>query len=136
MRISDWSSDVCSSDLYASLNANLRTLVIDEAHIVESWGRSFRPDFQRLPALVAELRQLNPDLNVVLLSATLPPAARQVLRHAYVSSGPWLEIDAGTPRYEFDVVVQSYATSAERQDALDRSEEPTSELQSLMRYPY
>src|SRR3546814_13536703 len=76
MRISDWSSDVCSSDL-------------------------------------------NPDLNVVLLSATLPPAARQVLRHAYVSSGPWLEIDAGTPRYEFDVVVQSYATSAERQAALD-----------------
>src|SRR3546814_1128652 len=112
MRISDWSSDVCSSDLspeialgaardvlleaatpagakYASLKANLRTLVIDEAHIVESWGRSFRPDFQRLPALVAELRQLNPDLNVVLLSATLPPAARQVLRHAYISSGPW-----------------------------------------------
>src|SRR3546814_7889936 len=71
---------------YASLKANLRTLVIDEAHIVESWGRSFRPDFQRLPALVAELRQLNPDLNVVLLSATLPPAARQVLRHASVSS--------------------------------------------------
>src|SRR3546814_6797310 len=99
MRISDWSSDVCSSDLkgrdrddllnefrrgeipilllspeialgaardvlleaatpagakYASLKANLRTLVIDEAHIVESWGRSFRPDFQRLPALRSE----------------------------------------------------------------------------------
>src|SRR3546814_1207935 len=94
MRISDWSSDVCSSDL-------------------------------------------NPDLNVVLLSATLPPAARQVLRHAYVSSGPWLELDAGTPRYEFDVVVQTYATSAERQAALDfRSEEHTSELQSLMRLSY
>src|SRR3546814_5388375 len=119
MRISDWSSDVCSSDL-------------------------------------------NPDLNVVLLSATLPPAARQVLRHAYVSSGPWLEIDAGTPRYEFDVVVQSYDTSAERQAALDfvidraprpmiiyttlavepdsgngnRSEEHTSQLQSLMRISY
>src|SRR3546814_7746622 len=46
---------------YESLKANLRTLVIDEAHIVESWGRRFSTDFQRLPALVAELRQLNPD---------------------------------------------------------------------------
>src|SRR3546814_11584155 len=72
---------------YASLKANLRTLVIDEAHIVESWGRSFRPDFQRLPALVAELRPLNPYLNVLFLSAILPPAARHVLRPPYVFSG-------------------------------------------------
>src|SRR3546814_20719183 len=93
---------------YASLNANLRTLVIDEAHIVESWGRSFRPDFQRLPALVAELRQLNPDLNVLLLSATLPPAARQVLRPAYVSSGPCLEMAPGPPPTEFACGVQLY----------------------------
>src|SRR3546814_17373879 len=68
---------------YASLNANLRTLVIDEAHIVESWGSSFRPDFQRLPALVDELRQLNPYLNLVLLSDTLPQASRKVVSIDY-----------------------------------------------------
>jgi ATP-dependent DNA helicase RecQ len=42
---------------YAGLGAHLRGLFLDEAHIVESWGRSFRPDFQRLPALLGELRQ-------------------------------------------------------------------------------
>ncbi|WP_170107134.1 DEAD/DEAH box helicase [Roseibium marinum] len=102
-----------------SLRAQLRTLFIDEAHIIESWGRSFRPDFQRLPALVAELRERNPALNVVLLSATLPPAARCILRSAYGHSGPWLEIDAAIPRYEHDLVIQAYGSSAERDLALD-----------------
>src|SRR5262249_29616849 len=44
------------------LNARLRTLVVDEAHIIESWGRSFRPDFQRLPGLLDQLRVANPAL--------------------------------------------------------------------------
>lgn len=103
----------------AALGARLQMVVLDEAHIIESWGRSFRPDFQRLPALVAELRQHNPDLKVLLLSATLPPAARDVLRQAYATIGDWLEVDAHAPRYEFDVVVQSYTDGQERLAALD-----------------
>src|SRR5262249_35233673 len=83
----------------------------------ESWGRSFRPDFQRLPALLGDLRREDPSLRVVLLSATLPPAAKQELRRAYGTSGDWLEIDARTPRYEFDIVVQSYPGRDERQVA-------------------
>src|SRR5262249_46054467 len=104
---------------YQGLGARLRTLVIDEAHIVESWGRSFRPDFQRLPGLLSDLRQINPGLNVVLLSATLPPAARKVLRSAYGSKGAWLEVNARTPRYELDIVVASYFTADERQADFD-----------------
>lgn len=103
----------------AGLHGHLRAVVIDEAHIVESWGRSFRPDFQRLPALVGELRAADPSLRTVLLSATLPTAARQVLRASYGALGSWLEIDAGTPRYDFDVVVQSYERDDERIAALD-----------------
>ncbi|PDQ20113.1 hypothetical protein CN311_15970 [Mesorhizobium sanjuanii] len=102
-----------------SLKAKLRSFVIDEAHIIESWGRGFRPDFQRLPGLLAELRQSNPALNLLLLSATLPQSARRILRGAYASTGPWLEVDAATARYEFDLVVQSYVTAEERQAALD-----------------
>ncbi|AWV19818.1 hypothetical protein A3862_29700 (plasmid) [Methylobacterium sp. XJLW] len=103
----------------AGLQGHLRAVVIDEAHIVESWGRSFRPDFQRLPALIGELRGIEPSLRTVLLSATLPPAARRVLRAAYESVGSWLEIDAKTPRYECDVVVESYASNDERLTVLD-----------------
>ena len=104
---------------FQTLAARLHMIVVDEAHIIESWGRSFRPDFQRLPALIGKLRQLDPSLKLLLLSATLPPAARQVLRQAYATNCSWLEIDAHTPRYEFDIVVQPYASGEERRAALD-----------------
>jgi ATP-dependent DNA helicase RecQ len=104
---------------YAGLSVHLRALFLDEAHIVESWGRSFRPDFQRLPALLGELRQANPMLRMVLLSATISPPAREELRRAYGRSGAWLEIDARTPRYDLDVVVEAYDTADARLTALD-----------------
>lgn len=53
-------------------------VVIDEAHLVVTWGSGFRPAFQLLPALIASLRQARgPDapqpIRVVLASATLTP---------------------------------------------------------------
>lgn len=91
------------------LSARLIGFFVDEAHIIESWGRSFRPDFQRLPELVEELRKCNPALRIVLLSATISRAARRELRRAYGGAN-WLEIHAGVPRYEFDIVTRSYAS--------------------------
>lgn len=102
-----------------TLKARLTAVFIDEAHIVENWGRTFRPDFQRLPGLVGELRGKNQDLRCVLLSATLPPAARDVLRASYQSERGWREVDAGTPRSEFDIVIQSYDSAEARANALD-----------------
>ena len=94
----------------------LLALVVDEAHIVESWGRSFRPDFQRLPALLQQLRAVYDALRVVLLSATLGDQARVELKRAYGRETPFLEIDAKVPRYELDVASVRYA-SAEARDA-------------------
>ena len=101
------------------LDAQLSHLFIDEAHIVESWGRSFRPDFQRLPALLALLRKANPAVRAVLLSATLPDASRAILRNGWQLNGEWLEVDARTPRYEHDVVIGHYGWDAQRLPALD-----------------
>ncbi|UKJ75447.1 helicase-related protein [Azospirillum brasilense] len=95
------------------LAAHLVALYVDEAHIVESWGRSFRPDFQRLPGLVEELRERNPALRTVLLSATFGRAARREVMRAY-GGEHWLEIHAGVPRYEFDLVTKRYADRATR----------------------
>lgn len=101
------------------LEARLTHVFVDEAHIIESWGRGFRPDFQRLPALLGRLRQVNPAMRAVLLSATLPISARTVLRSAWELDGDWLEVDARLPRYEHDVVVAHYDRKCERDAALD-----------------
>lgn len=100
------------------LNAKLTHLFVDEAHIVEAWGRNFRPDFQRLPGLLSRLRDAGPSIRLVLLSATLTPAARDVLKTGWRKDGPWLEIDARVPRFEHDVVVQHFPTAEERLEAL------------------
>lgn len=101
----------------AGVAAHLTGIVIDEAHIVESWGRTFRPDFQRLPGFVEVLRTKNPSIRVMLLSATLGPAARSVLKQGY-GRGEWLEIHADVPRYEFDVAALHLATIDERDDLI------------------
>lgn len=110
------------------LDARLTHFFVDEAHIIETWGRSFRPDFQRLPALLAQLRNVNPALKAVLLSATLPQGAREVLRASWKLDGDWLEIDARLPRYEHDIVVANYRFPSERDAALfhviDRAPRP------------
>ncbi|SON54542.1 ATP-dependent DNA helicase RecQ [Hartmannibacter diazotrophicus] len=101
------------------LKASLSAIFIDEAHIIESWGRTFRPDFQRLPGLVRELRSYNRDLQCILLSATLPPSAREVLRASYRSDQGWGEVDAASPRSEFDIVMHRYESAESRLQALD-----------------
>lgn len=101
------------------LEGRLTHVFVDEAHIIESWGRNFRPDFQRLPSVLARLRQVNPMLRAVLLSATLTDAARKVLRDSWKQEGDWLEVDARTARYEHDIVVGKYRSSREREPALD-----------------
>jgi ATP-dependent DNA helicase RecQ len=98
----------------------LMALFIDEAHIVEAWGRSFRPDFQRLPALVDELSSANVDFRVVLLSATVGDTAKTELRRAYGVGRPMLEIDALIPRYEFDIVSSAQPNNKDRDSAVIR----------------
>lgn len=106
--------------LKSGLGARLAAVFIDEAHIVESWGRTFRPDFQRLPGLIAKLREHNPELRTVLLSATLDAPSRQHLRSAY-GKGEWLEIHANAPRYEFDISIGRFTEKKRRDEILQKT---------------
>jgi ATP-dependent DNA helicase RecQ len=99
------------------LDARLMNFFVDEAHIIESWGRSFRPEFQRLPGLIEALREVNPNLRTVLLSATVNDAARAELKRAYGAT-EFLAIDAKVARYEFDLVHSRIDTATERDDQL------------------
>src|SRR3546814_6018214 len=126
MRISDWSSDVCSSDLERSLNI----------------------DF-----LLGYLKQLlprRPDLKIIITSATID--AERFARHFAASEDrPAPVIEVSGRLYPVEVryrpVRQDEAgdepaggrPNRERlagDEERDRSEEHTSELQSLMRNSY
>ena len=96
----------------------LAAFVVDEAHIVEQWGRKFRPQFQRLAGLVRELRSRSPGIKTLLLSATLPPSARGILIRDYLQGCEALELRAATPRFEFDLFARDYGSALDRNEAL------------------
>ncbi len=100
--------------------AHLAAIVVDEAHIIASWGRYFRPDFQRLPSLVKELRDLQPGLRTLLLSATVDANMRQQLRKDFGGSGPTGEIAVAEPRDEFDIVWSHIPVETDRTSVLIR----------------
>src|SRR3546814_7601610 len=109
MRISDWSSDVCSSDLWAKVEA---------AELFRKGIEAAR----RMPASSARDRRilrLELELGDVLYAA-----------FGYVTG-------AGTAAYHRSMELSEKLGDPEAPvRALDRSEEHTSELQSLMRITY
>ena len=58
-------------------------LVIDEAHVVGDWGASIRPDFQLLGWVKDRLLKANPELRVLLLSATISLNEESELRRLF-----------------------------------------------------
>src|SRR3546814_5544586 len=116
MRISDWSSDVCSSDLQCG-GADAGAQLGDQGcrqHAVISWK-------QRTSGLGEAERGLRPSTAWPRLSAlhiALTEQATQMLAHRVVAD------------------MQMRAQQLHRATLGHRSEEHTSELQSLMRISY
>ena len=68
-------------------------IVIDEAHIVDSWGASFRVEFQLLGARLRHWRSIAPQgVRTLLLSATFGPGTTETLKTLFAGSDvPWEE---------------------------------------------
>jgi ATP-dependent DNA helicase RecQ len=68
---------------HAARGGRLRALVVDEAHLVDAWGGSFRSEFQILSGVRQDLlREQAAALafRTILLSATITPQAESTLR--------------------------------------------------------
>src|SRR3546814_2731011 len=123
MRISDWSSDVCSSDLLRLA----ATTAIDDGHIA-----------------LDEVVDITAILTVETAEATLEQIADRnglteylltVAKNLKAVATRWLELSP-EDRDEWDDLVQSTRAVLKREAGFDRTEEHTAEIPSLMRISY
>src|SRR3546814_5644860 len=138
MRISDWSSDVCSSDLESwrasdGFLTNGGTTVSYGSRGHDAWSPkaalSLRPD----------------DLTEIVASAALAtrfPTVRELYQAGLIAYGPnvgALDLNGFNPDLKPEKAVDLQLTASRRIGNVKvtlRSEEHTSELQSLMRISY
>src|SRR3546814_8620401 len=136
MRISDWSSDVCSSDLESVSFTGGPSVTIKSHHNVG--GLPERMNMK----LVEPLRELFKD-EVRLLGKELGLPDIFVGRHPFPGPGLAIRIPGEVSKERCDILRKADAIYLEEirnaglYDAIwQRSEEHTSELQSLMRISY
>ncbi|AOW76242.1 hypothetical protein A3Q34_04840 [Colwellia sp. PAMC 20917] len=66
---------------------SIANIIIDEAHLIDTWGSNFRSEFQRFGALVASLRQVsNSPFKTILMSATFTQSNIDSLTILYCES--------------------------------------------------
>ena len=78
----------------------IKNLVIDEAHIVVSWGDFFRVDYQCLSPWRDELLKTTPEIRTYLLSATYQDITVKTLKRMFSIDEKWLEIRCDSLRKE------------------------------------
>jgi superfamily II DNA helicase RecQ len=115
--------------LQAAQEGKLRRLVIDEAHLVESWGAGFRTDFQFLSTYHAQLlAQSQGTLRTLLLSATVSSSCARLLKQLFGGPGPFYEICAHRlrpePGYWFSFAQQALTRERRVQEALHHLPRP------------
>lgn len=98
----------------------LQTLVIDEAHLVDTWGMYFRVDFQVLAALRRQwLQAPSAQLRTLLLTATFTPDCSRMLRRLFAESDAlWAEVTSQRLRPEISYYLRAFTSDAERERAL------------------
>src|SRR3546814_7368612 len=122
MRISDWSSDVCSSDLSPIAEDAVRQIAA--LYAVETTVRGSAPE-ARLAA--------RKEYSAPIIAALKPWLEKQL---SMISSGSTLAADIRYALGHWDGLTRFLEDGRLELDTNPRSEEHTSELQSLMRTSY
>jgi ATP-dependent DNA helicase RecQ len=88
------SPEACVSGRFRRLPADfaakrwLTSLVVDEAHLIETWGAQFRVEFQLLAGARRRWREASEGtLRTFLFSATMTPRCRELLQKMFSDGG-------------------------------------------------
>src|SRR3546814_9538007 len=130
MRISDWSSDVCSSDLTVSFTVQDADGDQDSAEITVSFEDD-GPDAVDDPS--ESVTEGDPEISGNVLANDDPGSDGDQMTHVRLPGGDFVAFGSGTEvaSGEYQFIVAGVGTYT-----FKRSEEHTSELQSLMRISY
>jgi len=79
-------------ETFARMKVPFSMMVVDEAHIIGSWGATIRPQFQLLSLVKDRLLQRNSNLRVLLMSATISMSEERELIRLF-SSGLHHKLD-------------------------------------------
>jgi ATP-dependent DNA helicase RecQ len=118
-----------SALLSAAAQGLLRFFVLDEAHMVATWGDEFRPAFQQVATTCRELRAAaSVPFVVVLMSATLTSHALQTLKDLFDDGGGFHVVHGVRLRPEPRYAWQRASSSSDRRgwilDALAKLPRP------------
>ena len=106
--------DIC---LEAARNGTLNRLIIDEAHLVETWGASFRTEFQFMATYRQKLLEAsNGNIRTILLSATISESTEKVLKNLFSEATTFSFIRADRLRPEISYWFDHSSTPAIRRD--------------------
>ncbi len=70
-------------EIFQRMKRPFSTLVVDEAHVVGDWGSSFRSHFLLLGELKDRMVEMEPDLRVILQSATITKEEEKELTNLF-----------------------------------------------------
>lgn len=104
--------------LKASENGKVSALIVDEVHLVVSWGMKFRPEFQLLPSLRNELQNRSPNgIITILLSATITEYDKKTIDRLF-GKNELIEFRADELRSELEYYTHECLSNKERDSCL------------------
>ena len=107
----------------SAASGRFRALVVDEAHLIDAWSDDFRPEFQLLPALRAELKRASPlrSFQTFLLSATVTQRTLRLLREAFANIDRSNDFGVGGGVKLRPEIEYWFSSITERDERLDRA---------------
>lgn len=99
----------------------INRLVIDEAHIIEEWGKQFRIEFQLLSVFRRIINEISPrKIKTILLSATYTETSIKLLKKLFSEDNNFIEVRGDKLRPE---IIYHYNECASRSEKLGHLKE-------------